>query len=1100
MIHLKINSFNHMKQIHITLFFLFFLSSLLSVTFGQNDWENHHVLQINREPARATFVPFANVQDDRMLSLDGTWKFHWVATPEERPVDFYRNNFDDSDWVEFPVPANWEVNGFGTPIYVSAGYPFKIEPPYVTKEPKENYTSYTERNPVGSYRRSFTLPAGWENRQVFLHFEGVQSAFYVWINGERVGFSQGSMEPSEFRITPYLRSGENRLAVEVYKYSDGSYLEDQDMWRFGGIHRSVYLYSTGNIRIRDFGVRTLLDENYEDATLQVSPTLALYDDQRGEGYTVQAQLYDASGEAMFNTPLFHDAVPILNLDHRAAVMNDRFPQRGIRKFAWLEAAVENPEKWTAETPHLYTLLLTLNDSTGRVVEQITTKVGFRSIEIDKGRFLVNGKPVRFRGVNRHEQDPYSGKVMTEESMLRDIKLMKQANINAVRTAHYPNVPRWYELCDEYGLYVMDEADIETHGVRGMLASDPEWMHAFMDRAVRMAVRDRNHPSIVVWSMGNESGYGFNFAAIAAWLKDFDPTRPIHYEGAQGEEKDPGMVDMISRFYTRVQEEYLNPNIPEGESQERAENARWERLLSIAERTNDDRPVLTSEYAHAMGNAMGNFKEYWDEIYSHPRMLGGFIWEWADHGIITKTDDGKLKVNYGGDFGDQPNLRNFCLDGVLFSNREITPKYLEVKKVYQPVHIELVNQNPLQVKITNRHHHINLSRYAIQWSISVDGETGEKGKLPSLSLPPGESVLVDLPSREAIPGRGDVQLMVRFLLEEGNGWAEDGFEIAWEQFTLRDGIGDRHSNRPGEGNTRMTVSRKGDRLTIESDRFRVRWDLDTGDPVSLQYDGNEVFAANKEMPAQFSTQAFRAPVDNDRGFGNWLAADWEKNRMSSPVTTTESVQWEKLPDNRIRVTTVKRNTYLKGSVVTRSGYTVSADGAIDVQLEFIPTGELPELPRLGVVLMLRGDLENYTWYGRGPHENYPDRKYSSPMGLWQSTVSEQFVNYPFPQENGNKEDIQALTLTDSNGHGIQVNAIDTPFSASALHFLATDLAAAKHSHELEQREETILSIDAKQLGLGNSSCGPGVLQRYAIDKKEHSLRFTISPARAPLWSE
>lgn len=1085
-----------MQRVSILLFFLL-LSVVLFPGFAQNDWENHHILQINREPARASFIPYSEEKNDRMLSLDGKWKFNWVPTPEKRPVNFYRNDFDDSGWIEFPVPANWEVNGFGTPVYVSAGYPFKIDPPYVTKEPRETYTSFVERNPVGSYRRSFTLPAGWEKQQVFLHFEGVQSAFYVWVNGERVGYSQGSMEPSEFRITPYLKTGENRIAVEVYKYSDGSYLEDQDMWRFGGIHRSVYLYATENIRIRDFGVRTILDENYEDATLQISPTVALYDDQQEDGYTVQAQLYDADGKAMFDTYLSQDVTPILNLNYRAAVMNDRFPQRGIRKFAWLESKIKNPEKWTAETPTLYTLLLTLNDSTGRVVEQISTRVGFRSIEMENGQFLVNGKPVRFRGVNRHEQDPYTAKVMTEERMIQDIKLMKQANINAVRTAHYPSVPRWYELCDEYGLYVMDEANIETHGMRGILASDPEWAHAFMDRAVRMAVRDRNHPSIVVWSMGNESGYGFNFAAISAWLKDFDPTRPIHYEGAQGEENDPGTVDMISRFYTRLQEEYLNPNIPEGDSQERAENARWERLLSIAERTNDNRPVLTSEYAHAMGNAMGNFKEYWDEIYSNPRMLGGFIWEWVDHGIITKTAEGQEIVNYGGDFGDQPNLKNFCLDGVLFSNREITPKYLEVKKVYQPVLIELIDRDPLRIKITNRHHHIDLSGYDIQWSISVDGKKEESRELPPVLVLPGESIVVDLRPERTIPERGDVQLMVNLLLREGDRLTEAGFEVAWEQFTLRDGLAGRQNNRRTETSRNIITSVDGDLLSIYNDYFQIKWDLKKGDPVSLHYDGKKILAGNSRLPSQFSTQAYRAPVDNDRGFGNWLASDWEKNRMDSPVTKTESVQWERTQDNRIRIVTVKRDSYLNGSIITHATYTISGNGTIDVQFQFTPTGELPELPRLGVLLLLQANLEYYAWYGRGPHENYPDRKYSSPVGLWKSTVTEQFVNYPVPQENGNKEDIQLLTLTDADGKGIRISGRDTPFSASALHYLATDLAAVRHNYELESRPETILSIDARQLGLGNSSCGPGVLKRYAIEKKEHRLHFTISPAQAPL---
>ena len=406
---------------------------------------------------------------------------------------------------------------------MSAGYPFKIDPPFVEKTPKESYTTFAERNPTGSYRRAFTLPSDWSNKQVFVHFEGVQSAFYLWINGERVGYSQGSMVPSEFNITHYLKEGENSISVQVFKYSDGSYLEDQDMWRFGGIHRSVFIYATEDVRIRDFGVRTILDDNYTNATLQISPDVSVYEN-RGEGYSVRAQLFDAEGKAVLQNELVQDITPILNLDYKAAVMNDRFPQRGARKFAWLEAAIENPHKWTAETPYLYSLVISLNDSFGNIVEQIESKVGFRDIKIDNGQFLVNGKPVRFRGVNRHEHDPWTAKVMSEELMIKDIKLMKQANINAVRTAHYPNVPRWYELCDEYGLYVMDEADLETHGVRGMLASNPDWGGAFLERGIRMAVRDRNYPSIVFWSMGNEAGYGFNFASISAWLKDFDPTR------------------------------------------------------------------------------------------------------------------------------------------------------------------------------------------------------------------------------------------------------------------------------------------------------------------------------------------------------------------------------------------------------------------------------------------------------------------------------------------------------------------------------------------------------------------------------------------------
>ncbi|NLO70823.1 MAG: DUF4981 domain-containing protein [Porphyromonadaceae bacterium] len=1084
-----------MKYFSFSILLLFVSISLFS---QKNDWENHHVLQINREPARASFIPYGNEKNDRMMSLDGTWKFNWTPTPEGRTPDFFKPDFNDSDWINFPVPANWEVNGFGTPVYVSAGYPFKIEPPFVTKEPKSTYTTYKERNPVGSYRRTFEVPESWSGKEIFLHFEGIQSAFYVWVNGEKVGYSQGSMEPSEFRITRYLKKGKNHIALEVYKYSDGSYLEDQDMWRFGGIHRSIYLYATENIRIRDFGVRTVLDDNYEHALLEIHPEISVYNSQKGEGYKITAQLFSVDNQPIINNELSQEVTPILNLDYRAAVMNDRFPQRGIRKFAWMEAKINNPKKWTAETPNLYTLQLTLNDSTGKVVEQISTKIGFRSIQIKDGEVLINGKPIRFRGVNRHEHDPITAKMVTEEQMLKDIMLMKQANINAVRTAHYPNVSRWYELCDEYGLYVMDEADIETHGVRGMLASNTDWTNAFLDRAVRMAVRDKNHPSIIFWSMGNESGYGFNFAAISAWLKDYDPTRPIHYEGAQGEINDPETVDVISRFYPRTQDEYLNPNIPEGENTERAENARWERLLSIAEKTNDNRPVLTSEYAHAMGNALGNFKEYWDEIYSNRRMLGGFIWDWADQGIYVKTDNGKTKVAYGGNFGDVPNLKNFCFNGIVFSDRTISPKYLEVKKVYQPIKIELKNDNSLNLQITNRHHHIDLSIYKLLWEITGDGETIEKGELKIPNIEPGNSDLIKLNNKKKWEKNKDIQLNIRFVLKEKTAWADQGFEVAGEQFTLQNGLLGRETSGKKRKPGNLKSELNGDVLSIVGRGFSVKWDMKSGNPISLKYNDKEIFANTISGVSQLETQAFRAPLDNDKGFGNWLAKDWEKHGMSTPKIRAESVTWLQNSDNSVEINTTIRNSYSEGTIISKSTYTILGSGEIDVKRIFNFEGELPELPRLGVRFILDSGLENFTWYGYGPHENYIDRKSSVSIGLWNSTVTDQLVNYPYPQESGNKEDVQALRLTDSKNRGITIKALDNTFSASALHFLATDLHEASHNVDLNQRPETVLSIDVQQLGLGNSSCGPGVLKKYAIEKKEHVIRFRISQAGDSLF--
>ncbi|MDR3651809.1 MAG: glycoside hydrolase family 2 TIM barrel-domain containing protein [Paludibacter sp.] len=1072
-----------MKKLTLTIFLFF--SVLFSVNAQQPDWENNHVLQINREPARDAFIGYTHQPGDCSLTLNGLWKFHWSPTPEGRIPDFFKTDFNDSNWKHFPVPANWEVNGYGTPIYVSSGYSFQIDPPRVTSTPPKKYTTFLERDPVGEYRRSFTLPSGWKSDgQVFLRFDGAQSAFYVWINGQRVGYSQGSMEQSEFNVTKYLKPDVNQIAVEVYKYCDGSYLEDQDMWRFGGIHRNVTLLHTPDIRITDLTVRTLLDKNYQDATLEVDPKLAVSGNATGKGFKVRATI-----ENLVN--ITADAADILNLDHKAALMNEWNPQRGPRKMGRLKAEIKNPLKWTAETPNLYTLLVTLEDSTGKVVERVRQRIGFRSVEIKDGQMLVNGKPIRLRGVNRHEHDPRLGKVMTESLMLKDILLMKRANINAVRTCHYPNVTRWYELCDSLGLYVIDETDIEEHGLRGTLASDPDWAAAFLDRAIRMAERDKNHPSIIMWSLGNEAGYGPNFAANSAWLHDFDPTRPVHYEGAQGVNgnPDPSTVDVISRFYPRVREEYLNPGEPKGSDIERPENARWERLLDIAERTNDNRPVLTSEYAHAMGNALGNLQEYWDEMYSNKRLLGGFIWEWADEGIFKTLPNGKTQVSYGGDFGDYPNLKTFCIKGIVTSDREITPKYQEVKKVYQPVAIFKQND---QLLIINRNHHTSLSQYRCLWTIDTDGKETKSGEINLPEVSAGDSTFIKSPVSGMKLPAGDVQLKISFVLKNDCVWAKAGYEVAYEQFELQKG---KLASREILNQERLKIQEENQILNASGKGFLASWNLKSGNLTSLIYNGKEILALDsKEFEQQPVVQVYRAPTDNDKGFGNWLAKDWKNQKLDSPRVIVDSVSHFIRKDGALVVKVQKINQYKNGEVLTNLIYTVTSDGQIDLECHFIPRGELPELPRLGIGLAINGDYNDFTWYGRGPQENYPDRKDAALMGLWNGKVSEQAFNYPRPQETGNKEDVHFLSLTNGKKQGIKVEAVGKTFSTSALNYSVNDLAKEAHQCNLVPRKEVILSMDCAVLGLGNSSCGPGVLKKYAIEKKEHVLHVRIKPTR------
>ncbi len=1047
-----------------------------------NDWENHHVLQINREPARAAFIPFSNRQNDCSISLNGTWKFRWTATPNERIVDFYQSNFDDSSWVDFSVPANWEINGYGTPIYVSAGYPFKIDPPRVMSTPREDYTTFKERNPVGQYRRTFTLPADWtDNGQTFLRFEGVMSAFYVWINGKRVGYSQGSMEPSEFLITPYLVAGVNQIALEVYRYCDGSYLEDQDFWRMGGIHRDIAMFHTPDVRIRDYAVRTLAaNDSCTDFILQLDPQFSVYNNQKAKGYTLRALLYDAQGNQI--VAMNGDVEDILDLENKASRMNEWYSQRAPRKLGRMSEVISSPHPWTAETPYLYNLKLQLLNDQGEVIEQVNQPVGFRQIDIRNGQLLINNQPIRFRGVNRHEHDPRLGRVMTDERMIQDILLMKQANINAVRTSHYPNVTRWYELCDSLGLYVMDEADIETHGLRGKLANAADWHAAFLDRAVRMGKRDRNHPSIVMWSMGNESGYGANFAAISAWLKEMDPTRPIHYEGAQGVDgaTDPYTVDVISRFYTRVKEEYLNPGIAEGEDKERAENARWERLLEIAERENDKRPVMTSEYAHAMGNAMGNFQEYWDEIYSNPRMLGGFIWDWVDQGLYKTLPDGRTMVAYGGDFGDKPNLKAFCFNGVVMSDRETTPKYWEVKKVYAPISLSLkdsvVNDKKYYfLLITNRNHHITTAGYQFNWNVTSNGKELQKGTLEVPSVFPGQTVCVELPELKSekttvgslnlfgykvplhsskVDTTADVRLNVNVTLKESTSWAKAGYEITSEQFAIQ--------NNP-LAVTHLSMKRRSKSTTIDQ---------------KIQYN---------------RFQAYRAPTDNDKSFGNWLAKDWKNNRMDNPEVKILSPERTVTQLSEAVVTEqTEEYSYANGSILVTTRRTVYTDGTVDIEQLYQPQGDLPELPRLGAVFTVNSAYNQLSWYGRGPWESYPDRKQSTAIGRWNSTIAEQYTHYPRPQDGGNHEEVSEVILTNKKGEGVRITALDAPFSFSALPYTAKDLSETTHDCDLTPREETTLTINSAMLGLGNSSCGPGVLKKYAIDKsKIHTLKIRIT---------
>ncbi len=1070
------------------------LTLIPTATFAQSDyriWEDQHVLSQHREAPRADFMPFAEKKGDREISLDGLWKFNWTKTPDAQPEGFFRTDFDDSHWCEFPVPGDWEVNAmildrssnsfpletangkikqaFGTPIYSSSGYTFKINPPYVTQEPKEKFTAFVERNPTGCYRRWVSIPDAWKNKTVHLRIGSAASAVEVYVNGKYVGYSQGSMEPAEF-IVPSEGGSRMLIALKVYKYSDGSYLEDQDQWRLAGLHRSVSLYATDNIRISDVGIRTAPQTDLSSSPSQadlsswlltINPTLSVSPAFEGSGanFSITADLFDADGRQINPQPLSAPVDTMLNLSAKGAILNARTPQRGYSKWGWMTLKVDNPHLWSAETPYLYTLRLSLrNKDTNETIEQLEQKVGFRNIQISDGMLLVNGKQVRLRGVNRHEFSSTLGKVMTEEDMLRDILLMKRGNVNAVRTCHYPNTERWYALCDSLGLYVMDEMDIEEHGLRGKLAQDPEWTAAWLDRTQRCVIRDRNHPSVIMWSLGNESGYGANFATCSQWIRDFDPTRPIHYEGAQGENgNDPLTVDVISRFYPRTMDEYLNPGVADN-NMERPENARWERLLQLANQKSEAptlRPVLTSEYAHAMGNALGNFKEYWDEIYSHPRMLGGFIWEWADGEIKVLREDGKIMKAYGGDFNDQPNLKAFCVKGVVTSDREETAKYLEMKKVYSP--IEIVPKSSLPAASRAR--------------ISEPQKISAKD-LQIIS----RDAHVNLSDFELVTDEKDGYLNAYAKLAVDKPWAKKGHIVTWQQFNL-------------ESAKKPSVSK------IVGRGFPSRQSKSESKSESLE-----------SLFSILTPHLFRAPTDNDKGFGNWIAKDWTKNNLDNLRDSIISpLKIETLSDGSAQATQTVVYCALEGCVIVSYKAKTTKDSAIDFTADFRQEGKLPPLPCLGITLKLpanagKNQQNILTWHGLGPMDTYPDRTAAATMAVWKQTIAEQYTHFARPQDSGNHGETQWLSIAPASTKTaaraasispITVEAQAAPFIFSALPYSVKQLSTVTHDCDLEEEPFIYLNIDCAQMGVGNSSCGPGVLKKYAIDmEKNHSLHIKI----------
>ena len=1012
-----------------------------------NDWEDPEMIAQNKELAHCTLMPYADknraIHSDRFQSkyyqsLNGKWIFHWVRKPADRPKDFYELDYDISQWKEIEVPSNWQLLGYGMPHYMNSDYVFEKNPPYIQND----------YNPVGSYRTEFEIPEDWQKRQVFIHFDGVESAFYLWINGKKVGYSQGSRTPAEFNITPFLEQGKNVLAAEVYRWSDGSYLECQDFWRLSGIFRNVYLFSTPNVHVRDFEVTCDLDENYQDATLFVNARVRNYGNEASLDQTVEITLLDKDG--------LPEKSDILMSEKSVYIAP------GAEGIVKMKAAGLKPRKWSAEEPHLYTVLLTLKDKSGGVLEYQSCQFGFRKVEMRNGHLLVNGVPILLKGVNRHEHDPDQGHYVTRESMIEDIRLMKLHNINTVRTCHYPDDPEWYDLCDLYGIYLIDEANIESHGMGykpgETLANKPEWKKAHVDRIKRMVERDKNHPSVIIWSMGNEAGDGTNFEAASDWIHHRDPTRPVHYERAVLKPH----TDIYCPMYARI------PH-----------------LIEYAEKK-QDRPLILCEYAHAMGNSVGNLVDYWDVIERYDLLQGGCIWDWVDQGIRKTNERGQEYWAYGSDFGEPKSDTNFCINGLVQPDRSVTPKLLEVKKVYQYIKMEPLDLDKGLIKLVNKYHFINLNRFIIHWAVLEDGSEILSGSVAHPDLAPGESKILDIDLEDLKPHKG-AEYLLNFSVQtsQASELVPKGHEVAREQFILP--FQEETGKIELSNKKSLQLTDTEDVVQIEGQDFSVRFDKLTGLLDSYVYRGTELIV---EGP---TPNFWRAPTDND--FGNGMPKRCAVWKTASSDRQLDRFEIVKQDQRRIEI----EAGYTLPDVESKHTvtYILLNTGDLIIKNHFIPGKmELPELLRFGMRLRVPKSFQQVQWYGRGPHENYWDRKTSAFIGLYANTVQDQYVKYVSPQENGYKTDVRWVALTQKNSVGLL--AVGQPtLCFSALPYSIEDLTqesrGTKHPTDLEERNFIEFNIDYKQTGVGgDNSWGARPLEKYTLQAKEYSYSFRLRP--------
>lgn len=1027
------------------------IASYCASAGAQPDWENERVFRVNKERPRATGfaapsaeAALSGADNPWVKSLNGKWKFKWSPDPSRRPATFFRPAFDASSWDEIAVPGNWQTQGYGTPLYTNIVYPFKVDPPRVMGTPPKAYTNSDARNPVGSHLRNFVVPADWKDRPLFLQFEGVDSAFYLWVNGEKVGYSQDSRTPAVFDISKHVKEGENKLAVEVYRYSDGSYLEDQDMFRLSGIFRDVNLYATGKTHVRDVALQPTLDKRYEDGALTTEVELVNYADSTWE-VDLHVELRDAEDNKVGESV-------------KKNIQVGRNPT--LVRTPPIE--VKQPKKWTAETPNLYRVVTTLIGKQGETIEAGSYRIGFRTVEIEDGQLKVNGVPIYVKGVNRHEHDPETGHYVSRESMLEDVKLMKQLNVNAVRTCHYPDHPYWYQLCDEFGLYVIDEANIESHGMGygpESLAKQPSWGPAHLDRTMNMYGRDKNHPSIIIWSLGNEAGNGANFETTYAWLKRADPSRPVQYEQAyEGRDTNSDIVCPMYALMREMQEYASKPQ---------------------------SRPLIQCEYAHAMGNSVGNFQDYWTLIESEPVLQGGCIWDWVDQALWKDAPDNERGIKrylaYGGDFGDVPNSGNFCCNGLVSADRTPNPHAWEVKKVHQDIKVEPIDLSAGKVRVTNKHSFANTDRYLARWVLRVDGREHGSGEIGKLDIAAGKSkaVSIDLPQ----VGDGEALLTVSFHLPEDTSWAQAGHTVAWDQMRLQEAKWERRRTKIAY----PKVQQSEDAIVISTKEAEIRIAKQTGSITSYRIDGREM------LKTPLAPNFRKVPNDNQRAediykkdFAGWMDAADEMELEQIEVTDHQGAI----------VVDALYNLPSMSNGSLRLSYDVWGDGSVEARLHMKPRQqeEMPLLPRFGVQLAVPQDLDQVKWYGRGPHETYWDRKTGGEIGIHEKSADEMPYDYARSQDNGNRSDTRWFTLTGDSGKGLKFEAVGEPMSFSVLPYTLRDLFQAAHPFELPRRDFNTVFIDYKLHGVGgDNSWGARTHRKYTLPGNEsYELKFRLSP--------